>query len=190
MVSLEVTLKRYGVEIALLRFLVWWIPILFQCTIQFPKIHDQQLKQCIRYMWRWKSVFVWNQGERLCVWGFFESLPLVSDVDWMMVDVHSRRCGTDVGIHKCLLFARQSWNSIVIHPDSCCIVKLLHTVVENRTWRYTFARDTWKEIMKNNLMSCYKYSHWDPFMDVNPKYHRQANAIFVCIFIVQSSWTL
>ena len=42
-----------------------------------------------------------------------------------------------------------------------------------RIWRYTFARDMWKEIMKNNLMSCYKYSHWDPFMDVNPKYHRQ-----------------
>ena len=44
-----------------------------------------------------------------------------------------------------------------------------------RIWRYTFARDMWKEIMKNNnnLMSCCKYSHWDPFMDINPKYHRQ-----------------
>ena len=27
--------------------------------------------------------------------------------------------------------------------------------------------------MKNNLMSCYKYLYWDPFMDVNPKYHWQ-----------------
>ena len=31
------------------------------------------------------------------MWGFFESFALVSDVDWMMVDMHSRRCSTDVG---------------------------------------------------------------------------------------------
>ena len=35
--------------------------------------------------------------------------------------------------------------------------------------RETCGRKSWK----NNLMSCYKYSHWDPFMNVNPKYHRQ-----------------
>ena len=46
--------------------------------------------------------------------------------------------------------------------------------MENCTWKYTFARDIWKQIMKNNLMSCYKYWHWDPFMDVNPKYHWQS----------------
>jgi len=47
---------------------------------------------------------------------------------------------------------------------------------QNVLWRRYesfFDRDTWKEIMKNNLMSCCKYSHWDPFMDVNPKYHWQ-----------------
>ena len=92
----------------------------------------------------------------------------------------SLRCGLDDGRrafkemwYGCWSFFPRLLKCIVIHPDSCCIVKLLHTVVENRTWRYTFARDTWKEIMKNNLMSCYKYSHWDPFMDVNPKYHWQ-----------------
>ena len=43
-VSLDIAPKRYGVEITLLRFLVWWISILFQCITEFPKIHDQQLK--------------------------------------------------------------------------------------------------------------------------------------------------
>ena len=35
--------------------------------------------------------------------------------------------------------------------------------------RETCGRKSWK----NNLMSCYKYSMRDPFVDVNQKYHRQ-----------------
>ena len=92
----------------------------------------------------------------------------------------SLRCGSDNSRHafkemqyRCWSFFPRLLKCIVIHPDSCCIVKLLHTVIENHIWRYTFVRDMWKEIMKNNLISCYKYLHWDPFMDVNLKYHWQ-----------------
>jgi len=45
--------------------------------------------------------------------------------------------------------------------------------------------------MKNNLMSCYKYSHWDPFMDVNPKHHRQGIRLSLSMSLLfEAAWKI
>jgi len=108
------------------------------------------------------------------------SFAMVSNVDRTMVDANSRRFSIDVShckiiedfprllnsvgksrigeeegtytIHKFLPSIQQLWHLIAIHPNSCCIVKLFHTVMKNGIWGYIFARN---------------YLHWGPLVDVN-----------------------
>jgi len=40
-------------------------------------------------------------------------------------------------------------------------------------------------------MSCYKYSHWDPFMNVNPKYHLQDVRLSLSAFLLfDTAWKI
>ena len=108
------------------------------------------------------------------MWGnVLWSFEMVSNVDRTMVDANSRRFSIEVShckiiedfprllkgvgksrigeeegtctIHKFLPYIQQLWHSIVIQPNSCCIVKLFHTVMKNCIWRYVYLREiTWK----------------------------------------------
>ena len=63
------------------------------------------LYELIKLEYKDKRVLLFKIRMRDYVCGDLESFSLVLDMDQIMVDVHSRRCGLDVGIYKCLLFA-------------------------------------------------------------------------------------
>ena len=104
------------------------------------------------------------------MWGnVLWSFAMVSNVDRTMVYAHLRKCSIDIDnwkiiwdfprllkgvgtsrvgeeegtctIHKFLPFIQQLWHSIAIHPNSCCIVKLFHTVMKNCIYLW---ETTWK----------------------------------------------
>ena len=72
----------------------------------------------------------------------------VSKIIWdfprLLKSIETSRIGEEEGmctIHKFLPFIQQLWHSIAIHHNSCCIMKLFHTVIKNCIWEYIFARD-------------------------------------------------
>ena len=69
---------------------------------------------------------------------------IIEDFPRLLNSVGKSRIGEEEGtctIHKFLPFIQQLWHLIAIHPNSCCIVKLFHTVMKNCIYLW---ETTWK----------------------------------------------